>query len=71
MVAFLIVQISLLIAYRGGAPSAGWFLVAYGVPLVVGYICFARAGINILGYSPGVWSRRRTVYRDVLGIGRS
>lgn len=58
-------------AYGGAYGKRGviWFLVSYCVPMVTGYICFGHAGIRILGYSDGVWGRRRMVYRDVVGIG--
>ena len=72
MLLVLVMHISLLFVYGGtyGDKNVLWFLVAYCVSAVTGYICFGRAGIRIVGYSAGIWSRRRLVYRDVLGIGR-
>jgi len=44
--------------------------VAYSVAVLYGYFKFSRAGVGVTGLSEGVWSRRRMVYRDVLGIGQ-
>jgi hypothetical protein len=45
-------------------------LLAYLAAVLYGYLQFNRAGVRVTGMSKGVWSRRKMVYKDVLGLGR-
>ncbi|UQU64907.1 hypothetical protein COUCH_00635 [Couchioplanes caeruleus] len=44
--------------------------LAYLAVVLFGLLKFSRAGVRITGTSQDVWSRRRVVYKDVMGLGR-
>jgi hypothetical protein len=72
MLAVLAVQVVLMVAgvIRALGPVGIWFVVAYVAAAISGYVLLDRAGVRVFGFSDGISSRRRMVYKDVFGMGR-
>ncbi|WP_221328311.1 hypothetical protein [Actinoplanes sp. L3-i22] len=68
MVAILVLYVACGLARVDGT---GWLLLAYLVAMTSGFVLLERAGVRIFGFSQGIWSRRKMVYRDVFALGRS
>src|SRR3954469_20501974 len=71
MLAVLIVQFVLMVTGVVGRSFGAvgiWFILAYAAAGISGYVLLDRAGVRIFGLSEGIWSRRRMVYRDILGL---
>jgi hypothetical protein len=67
MVAILVLYIACGLAHVDGT---GWLLLGYFAAMTTGFVLFERAEFRIFGLSPGIWRRRKMVYRDVFGLGR-
>lgn len=50
-------------------PVRAGFLLAVLTAGIAGYVLLDRAGVRVFGFSYGIWSRRKMVYKDVFGVG--
>jgi hypothetical protein len=51
-------------------PIGIWFVLGYVAAVISGYTLLAKAGVQVFGIAEGIGHRRKTVYRDVVGLGR-
>ncbi|MCU7722638.1 hypothetical protein ODJ79_02815 [Actinoplanes sp. KI2] len=68
--AMVVILVLYIVCELAHVPGDGWLLLAYFVAMTAGFVLLDRAGVRISGFSAGVWSRRKMVYRDVFALGR-